>query len=405
MDYDVIVVGGGPAGSANSYFNAKKGKKVLLIDKSTFPRDKICGDGITGKALTILHEMGLTNEIEGIKEISSTGVLVVSPKMDNLRISIESPNDPFSAFSIDRYIIDNLMFQQAKTEVLKRGGEVLHEKVVEVIAEGGKVVGVKTDKGEYRANLIVGAGGYNCPVSKYVLKENGLPKQDRSHYSSALREYWEGIEGSQGDFEIHFIDGILPGYFWIFPISETKFNVGVGMLLSDMDNQSVKLKEMLRYIVNESYLKERFKNATLVGGTTKGWLLPLGSPRDKGLQPRKNFVDGCMLIGDSASLIDPFTGEGIGNALTSGKLLADYDFIDSASGVEYQEALWDFIGKELSNSHRLQRMLNRKWLINRFIKKASKNEKLQNVITDMLHNKESQDAFASKWFILKSLIL
>jgi geranylgeranyl reductase family protein len=405
MDYDVIVVGGGPAGSANSYFNAKKGKKVLLIDKSTFPRDKICGDGITGKALTILHEMGLTNEIEGIKEISSTGVLVVSPKMDNLRISIESPHDPFSAFSIDRYIIDNLMFQQAKTEVLRRGGEVLHEKVVEVIAEGGKVVGVKTDKNEYRANLIVGAGGYNCPISKYVLKENGLPKQNRSHYSSALREYWEGLEGNDGDFEIHFIDGILPGYFWIFPISETKFNVGVGMLLSDMDNQSVKLKEMLRYIVNESYLKDRFKNATLVEGTTKGWLLPLGSPRDKGLQPRKNFVDGCMLIGDSASLIDPFTGEGIGNALTSGKLLADYDSIDSESGVEYQKALWDLIGKELSNSHRLQRMLNRKWLINRFIKKASKNEKLQNVITDMLHNKESQDAFASKWFILKSLIL
>lgn len=405
MDYDVIVVGGGPAGSANSYFNAKKGKKVLLIDKSTFPRDKVCGDGITGKALSILHEMGLTNEIESIKEISSTGVLIVSPKKDELRISIESPNDPFSAFSIDRYIIDNLMFQQAKKEILESGGEVLHEKVVEVIVESERVVGVKTDKGEYRANLIVGAGGYNCPISKYVLKENGLPNQNRSHYSSALREYWEGIEGSQGDFEIHFIDGILPGYFWIFPISENKFNVGVGMLLSDMDNQSVKLKEMLKYIVNESYLKDRFKNATLVEGTTKGWLLPLGSPRDKGLQPRKNFVDGCMLIGDSASLIDPFTGEGIGNALTSGKLLADYDSIDSESGVKYQEALWDLIGKELSNSHRLQRMLNRKWLINRFIKKASKNEKLQNVITDMLHNKESQDAFASKWFILKSLIL
>jgi hypothetical protein len=85
--------------------------------------------------------------------------------------------------------------------------------------------------------------------------------------------------------------------------------------------------------------------------------------------------------------------------------LADYDFIDSKTGVEYQKALWGMIGKELSNSHRLQKMLKRKWLINRFIKKASTNEKLQNLITDMLHNKESQDAFASKWFILKSLIL
>lgn len=138
--------------------------------------------------------------------------------------------------------------------------------------------------------------------------------------------------------------------------------------------------------------------------TTKGWLLPLGSPRGKGLQPRKNFTHGCVLVGDAASLIDPFTGEGIGNALTSGKITAKYDEINEETGIKYQLELWSLIGKELSNSHRLQKMLNKKWLINRFITKASKNEKLQNVITDMLHNKESQDAFASKWFLLRSLL-
>lgn len=404
MEYDVIVVGGGPAGASTAYFNAKQGKKVLLIDKRIFPRDKVCGDGITGKALSLLHEMGLSDEIEGIKEISSKGVKIYAPNQKVLNISIESPHDPFSAFSIDRMIIDEVMFNKAKETVLENNGVVLHETVKSPIIENDKVIGVKTDKSEYHGKLIVGAGGYNCPISKYVLKCNDVPKQNRAHYSSALREYWENIEGNDGDFEIHFIDGILPGYFWIFPISETKFNIGVGMLLSDMDNQSVKLKEMLKYIVNESYLKDRFQNATLVEKTTKGWLLPLGSPRGKGLQPRKNFTTGCVLVGDAASLIDPFTGEGIGNALTSGKLTAKFDEINEETGIEYQLELWNLIGKELSNSHRLQKMLNRKWLINRFITKASKNEKLQNVITDMLHNKESQDAFASKWFLLRSLL-
>lgn len=404
MIYDVIVVGGGPAGASTAYFNAIKGKRVLLIDKKTFPRDKVCGDGVTGKALSVLHEMGLTEDIKGIKEISSKGVKIYAPNKKELKISIESPDDPFSAFSIDRMIIDEVMFNKAREAVVNNGGVVLNETVKNPIIDEGVVVGVKTNLCEHYGKLIVGAGGYNCPISKYVLKVNNTPKQNRAHYSSALREYWEGIEGNDGDFEIHFIDGILPGYFWIFPISETKFNVGVGMLLSDMDNQSVKLKEMLKFIVNESYLKDRFKNAKLVEKTTKGWLLPLGSPRGKGLQPRKNFVDGCILVGDAASLIDPFTGEGIGNALTSGKLTSHYDVINETTGNQYQKELWGLIGKELKNSHRLQKMLNRKWLINRFINKASKNEKLQMVITDMLHNKESQDAFSSKWFIAKSLL-
>lgn len=403
-EYDVVIVGAGPAGASAAYFNAKAGKKVLLLDKQTFPRDKVCGDGITGKALSLLHEMDLDEEIKNIKEISSKGVRIYAPNQKELRISIESPNDPFSAFSIDRMIIDNVIFEKAKEEVIKNGGEVIHETVKKPIVENNKVVGVKTNTKEYYGDLIIGAGGFNCPISKYVMEVNELPKQNRKHYSSALREYWEGLEGNQGDFEIHFIDGILPGYFWIFPISETRFNIGVGMLLSDMDNQSVKLKEMLKYIVNESYLKERFQNATLVENTTRGWLLPLGSPRNKGLQPRKNYVEGCVLIGDAASLIDPFTGEGIGNALTSGKIISKYDRITEETGIKYQLELWGLIGKELSNSHRLQKMLNKKWLINRFITKASKNEKLQNVITDMLHNKESQDAFASKWFIVKSLL-
>ena len=134
-EYDVVIVGAGPAGASAAYFNAKAGKKVLLLDKQTFPRDKVCGDGITGKALSLLHEMELDEEIKNIKEISSKGVKIYAPNKKELRICIESPNDPFSAFSIDRMIIDNVIFEKAKEEVIKNSGEVIHETVKKPIVE------------------------------------------------------------------------------------------------------------------------------------------------------------------------------------------------------------------------------------------------------------------------------
>jgi len=335
--YDVIVVGGGPAGSSAAYFNAIEGKKVLLIEKALFPRDKVCGDGVTGKSLQVLHEMGLSDQIAGIKEISCNEVLLSSPNQTFLTIPISSPDDPLTAFCIERNVFDDVVYQKAKSTVLDNGGTVLSEKVSSPLVENNVVVGVMVNETEYRAQLVIGADGYNGPISRYVMEHTDQPRQDRPYYSSAVREYWEGISGNKGQIEIHFIDGILPGYFWIFPISDTKFNIGLGMLLSDMDKQSVKLKEMLDWVINSSFLSSRFSNATKIERTLKGWMLPMGSPRDLELNPRKNFVEGCILIGDSASLIDPFTGEGIGNALVSGKLTAQYPIINEQTGVVYQQ--------------------------------------------------------------------
>jgi geranylgeranyl reductase family protein len=403
MNYDVIIVGAGPGGSAAAYYHAQQKRKVLLLDKTTFPRDKICGDGVTGKSLSVLHDMGLTDWIEQTRKVSCNGVLLTSPNKTALTIPINSPDDPMSAFCIERENLDEAIFMAARQEVKSNGGQVEYETVIEPIVSEGVVIGVKTKENEYHADLVIGAGGYNCPISRYVLNATEQPKQNRQHYSSAVREYWEGLEGNSGEFEIHFIDGILPGYFWIFPISETKYNIGIGMLLDDMDNQKVKLKQMLDWVTTESFLAPRFANANKISNTRKGWLLPLGSPRKNALLPRKNFMPGCLLIGDAASLVDPFTGEGIGNALVSGKLSAQYPIIDEESGVVYQTELWNHIGSELTNSHRLQKMINKKWLMNWFFKKANKKPALQEVLTDMLHNKESQGKL-SKWFLVKQLL-
>ena len=88
--WDLIIVGAGPAGCSAAYFNAQKGKKVLLLEWQSFPRDKTCGDGITGKALNVLYEMGLEDKINSLKNIVSTGVLLSSPNKTEIRIPLTS---------------------------------------------------------------------------------------------------------------------------------------------------------------------------------------------------------------------------------------------------------------------------------------------------------------------------
>ena len=134
-----------------------------------------------------------------------------------MRIPIDSPDDPFSAFSLERVIIDNLIYEKAKEMVLENGGDVITAKATGVISKDNKIIGIETKDGKYLGKTVVGAGGYNCPVSRYVLDKNQTLKQDRNHYSSAIREYWDDIQGSNGDFEIHFIKGIMPDIFGYSP--------------------------------------------------------------------------------------------------------------------------------------------------------------------------------------------
>ena len=116
--------------------------------------------------------------------------------------------------------------------------------------ENGAVTGVSGvyQKQEYhfKAPLTIGAGGYTCPVAKAVTKHHGEPMIDKDHYCGAYREYWTGVEGCgdwKGAIEIHFIDGVIPGYFWIFPVGKGRVNVGMGMLMSELDRKNQKLKK------------------------------------------------------------------------------------------------------------------------------------------------------------------
>ncbi|MDP7091278.1 MAG: NAD(P)/FAD-dependent oxidoreductase [Candidatus Thalassarchaeaceae archaeon] len=433
-DFDVIVVGGGPCGAAAAAYNAMNGCKVLLLEKEVWPRDKTCGDAVGGKSLTHVEELGVKAMIEATPYFRVDSIVFGSANGNTVRVML--PKEEFekkmAGYALPRVQFDYMMFKRSTELVLGAGGAVIQGfGVTEVGVEDGRVTGVTGRFGgrnstepeiSFRAPLTIGAGGYNCPVAKTVTEViHGEPMRDDDHYCGAYREYWEGVggfEGSEGPIEIHFIDEVIPGYFWIFPVREGLVNVGIGMVISEQRKQKgikKSLKQLQKWVIEEHpKFKVRFEGARVVPGSQKGWQLPFGSPRKNppSFQPRRSATAGAMCVGDAASLVDPFTGEGIGNGLVSSKLASEHFDKDAHSrgfpeeaAIAYMEEIWGTLGKELSNSYRLQKWVKRKWLMNWFFGKASRKEELADMLTGMIADKEASKALWSPWFLAKTLLL
>jgi len=408
-EFDVIVVGAGPAGSTCASFLAKNKVKVLLLDKAVFPRDKTCGDGISGKSLRVLKELGLNKTVGNLEHGKINGVTFSSPK--GTVIDIPFPKDAKEksgrdksneGYAIKRIFYDNFLFQNSKSF----GAKTIEGFTVNsLIKDGEKVLGVKgTDSSgkekEFKSKIVVGADGAISVVSKSL----GLNKIDFNHHITALRTYYSGVKDLKGTIEIHFIDSMIPGYFWIFPVEEGIANVGAGIITKDLKKNKMNLqKAMFDAIESHPLFKERFKNAKMLS-PVKGWTLPLGSKR------KKISGNGFLLVGDAASLIDPFSGEGIGNAMTSGKIasetilkaLKENNFSENFLK-EYEEILWKEIGSELKTSYMLQRLGKIRFLLNFLVDKAAKKKEIQEVISGMLANEEAKKEFVSPLFYLKLL--
>ncbi|MBI87601.1 MAG: hypothetical protein CMB67_01025 [Euryarchaeota archaeon] len=432
--FDVIVVGGGPSGSAAAAYNAMDGCKVLLIEKEIWPRDKVCGDAVGGKSLSHVKELGVKDMVEKTPHFMVDSIVFGSANGNTVKVML--PQDEFekkmAGYSLPRLQFDYMMFKKATDLVRENGGSVIQGfSVNDVHDDEGRITGVSGYFGKrggegpsmsFSASLTIGAGGYRCPVStKLVEGVHGEPMRDEDHYCGGYREYWEnvgGFEGSQGPIEIHFIEEVIPGYFWIFPVQEGLVNVGIGMVISEQRKQKgadKSLKKKQRWVIeNHPVFKERFKDAKLVEGSEKGWQLPFGSPRKSppSFQPRRSAGAGVMCVGDAASLVDPFSGEGIGNGLVSAKMTAKHFDKDAHSegfpeeeAHRYMEELWETLGKELTNSHRLQKVVKWKKMMNWFVGKASRKKEMGDMLTGMIADKEAQKSLWSPWFLFKTILL
>ncbi|SVB19225.1 uncharacterized protein METZ01_LOCUS172079, partial [marine metagenome] len=429
--YDVIIVGAGPAGSAAACYAARGGIRVLLLDKAIFPRDKTCGDALGWKTLSFLREFGLNAEDIVTEKARFDGLRFSGPSGKEAIINLPEDSQEYypAGWCQRRELFDHILFNNARTMVEEAGGTVIQGFTVkEVIYEDGghKIVGVRgqriLESGEkesmdFRASLTIGAGGYNCPVSRSMIGDTfGEPLAESSHYAAAYRQYWRGVDGCSNHIEVHFLDELSPGYFWIFPVSDDVVNVGLGCLQKELDARSTKLRAMMEYVIKESPIfSPRFANAKLEEGSGRGFKLPLGSPRKSppsGFQPRRSAMAGGVLIGDAASLVDPFSGEGIGNAIHSAEIaISHFSSADNSKGFpesaanNYQRELWRAMRHEMSHSAMLQTtFLRSPKLMNLYISKVGKKKVLQNVLFDLTARRKPRKSSPSKLRILLSLL-
>ena len=401
--FDVIIVGAGPAGTTAALYAHRLGLNCILLDKAVFPRDKICGDALSGKSVRIMRELNLLDEVAKLDGSEINRITFGSPKNIQFDVNLKGTqnNDQITkGFVIPREIFDNYLFEKADAVTDTRQGF----SVKDLIFENNYVVGVKgktrtATEEEFRAPVVMGCDGSNSIVARKL----GLYEMEMDHTSVAVRCYYEGVKGLTDQIELHYVKEVNPGYFWLFPAGDGRANIGIGLSKSDMKKENRTLRQIMDEVTQIEYFKERFADAEQLERPV-GWNLPLGSIH------RKNHGNGFMLLGDAAGLVDPFTGEGIGNAMVSGQYAMEVAAKSKLSGdfsekafAEYDELLWRDIGKELRTSTKLQSLARSKFLLNFVINRASRNEEVQNIISGMLANEIPKDELSSPLFYFKIL--
>ncbi len=377
MNYDVVVVGAGPAGATAAKFLAEKGEKVLLIDKSTFPRDKPCGGGLSVRTLKRFNYIS--------KDLIASYSFGGSIHSSSLKYQVQLHKDePIAAFVLRKDFDDGLL-QRA----IESGTTFMEGKTATDVSILPEKVKIKLNKGEYvESQVVIGADGIWSTIAKksglghYYQHTGRCLFQEFPLASSLLDDYF--TEKRIFHFHLRFM-GII-GYGWVFPKKDS-VNIGIG-----------EIKPSASQTTNRPNLKEFYENyirllkeskiipPTINLGKIQGGILPLNPLK-------KTFADRVVLCGDAAGLMNPLTGDGIDYAMSSGKIAAEVctEALEaddtSAFFLSKYQRLWknDF-GKEIKLCLRILKVLLERNSGEKYVRLLSRDTQIVDMVLTLLNN-------------------
>ena len=324
---DVIVVGAGPAGSTTAYYLASAGLDVLLLDKSRFPREKVCGDGLTPRGVKALVAMGVPiRESDGW--LRNKGLRVIGA---GARLELPWPDlTSYPGYGLvrTRLDFDQRLAQRAVQagarllEGVNVTGPVIDERTGQITGVTARPAGGQRDDGAdagaervYRARLVIAADGNSSRLSVSM----GLRKRDDRPLGVAVRAYYTSPRHEDDYLEswLDLWDGdrLLPGYGWIFGMGDGTSNVGLGLLNTSTAFGHTDYHALLRRWLAGMPAEWGFTEDHRVG-PIRGAALPMA------LNRTPHYTRGLLLVGDAAGMVNPFNGEGIAYAMESGQIAA-----------------------------------------------------------------------------------
>lgn len=372
LDYDVAVIGAGPAGAAAAYYLARGGLRVALLDKFDFPRDKTCGDGLTPRALSVLDSMGVLPQVEQ-HAYPCVALTIRNSDEVTFRIELAGPGDPPRRILIvPRLTLDDTLRQHA----IEAGTQfVPNTKVEHITHQENSHVRLWCEGGQtLDCRLTVIATGANTAL----LRKVGL-LEHRPPLNLAARAYFENVDGLD-DTIVLFFDGVEhPGYGWVFPTGSGTANIGCGVFFDSRTPQPSHLRHIVQH---HPFLRRILRNARQVG-PIKGH--PLRTDFSRAISGK----DRILVTGEAIGLVNPITGEGIDYALESAQMVAGAilkDWRDGSGSAaiqkDYRAALDQKFRFPLALGHLAQRLGFRDGIVDKALRRIQYRPHLHRVVID-----------------------
>jgi geranylgeranyl reductase family protein len=317
LDVDALIVGAGPGGSTAAYHLARHGLNVLMVEKATFPREKVCGDGLTPRAVVQLRRLGI--DVDDPRFERHQGL-----RIRTRRITFELPwpdlvDFPGFGLMMTRSEFDELLARHAE----KAGAQLMeHTEALTPVQDDGWVTGATIRRGDdgpdttVRARFVIAADG---AASRFA-SQAGVRRDAAKPLGIAARRYYR-IERHPGPWlevwmDLWEGDAILPGYGWLFPLADGSVNVGAGLLNTFRD-----FKDLSAQRVFDAFWRMLPAEWNVNEGSAQGRVL--SGPLPMGFSRTPTAVPGMLVVGDAAGMVNPFNGEGIAYAMESGEIAAE----------------------------------------------------------------------------------